>query len=110
MLFETEKQGEVLIVRPLDMRLDASDAESFKEKLGQWIAEPNHAIVLDLCLVNFVDSSGLGAVVSVLKMMGKSGRIVVCNLQSPVGALFKLTRMDKVFSIFDDVTTAVAAL
>jgi anti-sigma B factor antagonist len=109
MLFETEKQGEVLIVRPLESRLDASDAESFKSGLLGWINEPNNAIVLDFSYINFVDSSGLGAIVSVLKQMGRNGRIVVCNLQPPVSALFKLTRMDKVFSIFDDVETAVAA-
>lgn len=109
MLFETEKQGAVLIVRPLESRLDASDAESFKSSLVDWINEPNSAIVLDFSFVNFVDSSGLGAIVSVLKLMGKNGRIVVCNLQAPVSALFKLTRMDKVFSIFDDVATAVTA-
>lgn len=109
MLFETEKQGEVLIVRPLESRLDASDAENFKSSLLGWINESNNAIVLDLSFVNFVDSSGLGAIVSVLKQMGKNGRIVVCSLQTPVSALFKLTRMDKVFSIFDDVATAVTA-
>lgn len=109
MLFETEKRGDVLIVRPLDVRLDANDAESFKTGLIGWIDQQNQAIVLDLGVVNFVDSSGLGAVVAVLKYMGKNGRIVVSNLQPPVAALFKLTRMDKVFSIFDDLELAVAA-
>ena len=109
MLFETENRGSVLVVRPLDMRIDANDAESFKSGLIEWINASNRAIVLDLSFVNFVDSSGLGAIVAVLKYMGKEGRIVVCNLQAPVSALFKLTRMDKVFSIFDDVETAIAA-
>ena len=64
MLFETENRGSVLVVRPLDMRIDANDAESFKSGLIEWINASNRAIVLDLSFVNFVDSSGLGAIVT----------------------------------------------
>ncbi len=109
MLFETENRGRVLVIRPLDMRIDANDADSFKTGMMSWIDASNRAVVLDLSFVNFVDSSGLGAIVAVLKYIGKEGRIVVCNLQAPVSALFKLTRMDKVFAIFEDVDAATAA-
>lgn len=110
MLFETTKQHHVLIVKPLDTRLDARIADSFKTNMAQWIAESHRAMVLDLSLVNFIDSSGLGAIVAVLKLMGKNGQIAVCGLQPPVLALFKLTRMDKVFAIFSDADTAAATL
>ncbi len=110
MLFETSQQGNLFIVRPLDNRLDARSAESFKENLAIWIAQSHRIIVLDLARVTFVDSSGLGAMVAVLKMMGKDGKVAVCSLQAPVLALFKLTRMDKVFAIFADVEAAILAL
>lgn len=109
MLFETEKKDAVLIVKLLDARLDARGADSFKEHFALWIAQSHPVILLDLSLVSFVDSSGLGAMVAVLKRVGKSGQLRLCGLQPPVLALFKLTRMDQVFAIFEDADAALAA-
>jgi anti-sigma B factor antagonist len=66
--------------------------------------------VLDLSKVEFIDSSGLGAIVSSLKRMGGRGELVVCGLREPTMTLFRLTRMDRVFQVFDSEQQAVSAL
>ena len=57
-----------------------------------------------------MDSSGLGAVVSSLKMLGGKGDLVICGLKDMVMRMFKLTRMDRVFHIFDSEKEAIKAL
>jgi anti-sigma B factor antagonist len=56
-------------------------------------------VVLDLGQVMFMDSSGLGAVVAVMKMMGREKTFRIAGLSPAVDKVFKLTRMDSVFKI-----------
>jgi anti-sigma B factor antagonist len=60
--------------------------------------------------VDFIDSSGLGAIVSALKTIGRNGDLVLCGIKETVMSLFRLTRMDRVFRIFTDQGEATAAL
>ncbi|KAA3621170.1 MAG: anti-sigma factor antagonist, partial [Proteobacteria bacterium] len=66
--------------------------------------------VLDLHRVNFIDSSGLGAIVSILKTLGAEGNIAISGLRDGTLAMFRLTRMDRVFGLFDDIDDAVSHL
>ena len=60
-------------------------------------------VVIDLSNVEFADSSFLGAIVSGLKKItAVKGDIKIIGLQSPVRAMFELTRLYKVFEIFDN--------
>ena len=110
MLFDEKKVGEVLVVQMVEPRLDARVAVQFKEQMRELIDVGNHAFVIDLNEVNFIDSSGLGAIVSSLKMLGRKGDINICGTKESVKSLFKLTRMDKVFKIFNSEQEAIAAL
>ena len=66
--------------------------------------------MLDLGQVEFIDSSGLGVVVSVLKRLGPSGNLAIANANSAVRRLFSLTRMDRVFTLYDSPQAAVTNL
>lgn len=110
MQLDQRKAGDALIVTPLEDRLDARIATDFKEQMSELIASGNTKIILDLSKVEFIDSSGLGAIVSTLKRMGGRGELVVCGLQESTMTLFKLTRMDRVFQVVADETQAVSAL
>lgn len=110
MQLQDEKIGNVLVVKPLEKRMDATVAVDFKEKMAGLINAGNDLIVLDLSAVSFMDSSGLGAMVSSLKMLGRKGDLVVSGVHQTVMSMFKLTRMDRVFRIFSNQDEAVAAL
>jgi anti-sigma B factor antagonist len=92
-------EGGVAIVVPGVKRLDAAVAPAFKEQVVALIREGERRIAIDLAGVTFLDSSGLGAMVSILKALGGQGALAVCGAEGAVLALFKLTRMDKVFAI-----------
>jgi len=110
MQLDQRRAGDVLIVIPLEDRLDARIATDFKEQMTELIASGHTKIVLDLSKVEFIDSSGLGAIVSGLKRMGGRGELVVCGLQETTMTLFRLTRMDRVFQVFENERQAVSAL
>ena len=99
-----------LIVKPLEKRIDAATATDFKEKLSEWIGSGSRRIVLNLCEVDFIDSSGLGAIVSGLKKIGNDGNLVICTVRESVMSLFRLTRMNRVFDIFASEEEAIGAL
>lgn len=68
-------------------------------------------VILDLSQVEFLDSSGLGAIVGVMKLLGPDRPLEVAALSGSVRKLFRLTRMDTVFRIHDHVpqTEAISA-
>lgn len=109
MRVEDRKLGNMTVVKLLDTRLGADRAVGFKEAMGRFVKGGARSIVLDLSMVEFIDSTGLGAILSVLKSMGKGGEIVICGTMDSVTSMFKLTRMDRVFNMHATVDDAVAA-
>lgn len=110
MNLEQTKEGKVLVVRVRENRIDAHLAPDLKQQLGDLIDSGDNYLVLDLGDVEFVDSSGLSAIVSAMKLLDGRGDIVLCQPQPAVTSLFKLTRLDKIFRIFPDSAGAVAAV
>ncbi len=107
---ETRNEEKCLVVAIGEERLDARLAVSFKEKMIEFVTAGHLHIVLNLSKVSFVDSSGLGAIVSILKAIGRNGDLMICHIQTPVMGLFKLTRMDRVFRIFETEALAIEAI
>ena len=65
------------------------------------IAE-NSKVVFDMKMLGFVDSSGLGAILSCLRQLkAKGGELKICALSAAVRGLFELVRMHRIFDIFD---------
>ncbi len=110
MRFENSTTKGLLISKVLDARVDAAVAHDLKAALLTHFQPEPQTVVLNLEAVGFVDSSGLGALVSVLKNRGNGGDLVICGATGAVASMFKLTRMDKVFRVFGTVDDAVQAL
>ena len=89
----------MLVLRVDGDRIDAASAISFKERMRELIRLPGDPIILDLCNVGFLDSSGLGAVVSVMKLLEKPRRMELSGLTPNVMKVFRLTRMDSIFTL-----------
>jgi anti-sigma B factor antagonist len=109
MQIEEKKIEGKVVLKILEARFGADKAGPFKEYMTRYLQGGNRRVVLDLSKVDFIDSSGLGAILSVLKMMGKDGELAVCGLTDPVASMFKLTRMDRVFTIHKTAELAAAA-
>jgi anti-sigma B factor antagonist len=104
-----DKLGDVTVAAiPVD-ELDASNAGEFKRDIAP-VLQANTKLVLDLSRLSFVDSSGLGALLSCLRQLGgKSGDLKLCGLSKQVRALFELVRMHRIFDIYGTQADAVNA-
>lgn len=92
----------------LENRLDASTAPEFRNFINDLTKKEYFKLVLELSNVHFIDSSGLGVLVTVLRSVSKQGGdIVIVGPNPEVQALISLTRLDKVFDIVGDVSTAL---
>lgn len=108
MLMELESchSNGVQIVTVRAERIDSAAAIRFKDAMRAETAGGSGPVVLDLGQVRFVDSSGLGAIVAVMKFLGPDRRLDLAGLTPDVDKVFRLTRMDSVFGIFSDADAA----
>ncbi|MEM8978340.1 MAG: STAS domain-containing protein [Pseudomonadota bacterium] len=106
---ETELRGASRLITIQDERIDAAVAIQFKDKMRAISDEGEAHLVVDLTKVSFVDSSGLGAIVASMKQLKPGQKIELAGLTPTVQKVFRLTRMDSVFTIHEDVTSAFAA-
>lgn len=84
-------------------RIDAHNSAHLKEYLLRLIEQGETQIVVQLEKVRFIDSSGLGALLSGHKnAAAKSGKLVLANVQKQVLSMFELTRLNSVFEIYAD--------
>ncbi len=104
MNFVVEELSGVTLVRISIPRATADVSKEFKSVLFDLIDNKNiQKIIVDFNKVDFADSSFLGTLVSGLKKCSSNkGDIKILSLQPPVRAMFELTRLYKVFEIFDN--------
>ena len=97
------------IVSVMEGRIDAAAALAFKDAMRRTTRDAPDTVVLDLARVDFIDSSGLGAIVAVMKLLAPARRLILAGLSPAVDKVFRLTRMDKVFDVFATLDDALAA-
>ncbi|MBZ5600750.1 MAG: STAS domain-containing protein [Acidobacteriia bacterium] len=104
-----EKVGGVAVATvPVD-ELDASNSGEFKRDIGP-VLQLQPRVVFDLGQLRFVDSSGLGAMLSCLRQLtAKGGDLKLCSMSKQVRALFELVRMHRIFEIYNTRQDAVQA-
>ena len=100
MELSTKTENPILIVSVNDDRIDAAVAIEFKDAMRTETLDGPKIMVLDLSAVNFIGSSGLSAIVASMKHMGQDQTLALAGLTPTVDKVFRLTRMDTVFSLF----------
>jgi anti-sigma B factor antagonist len=88
--------------------LDVASAPTLRERLIELVTEGSHRLVLDLEGLDFLDSTGLGAIISALKRARTNGGDLrlVCT-QSRIRRLFEITALDKAFPLFSSLDDAI---
>jgi anti-sigma B factor antagonist len=108
MNLKLEKINNYSVLTIQDERIDAHNSGELKEYLLQMIEGGENKIIVQLGQVRFIDSSGLGALLSGNKhIIAKSGRLALANIQKQVLSMFELTRLNRVFDIYADITEAL---
>jgi len=107
MIHTTTHDPDITVIRPGVDRLTAVNAKAFKDEVTALINNGASQLIVDFQDVTFLDSSGLGGLVGVLKKIGHRGDLAVSGLTADVAQMFKICRMDRVFTTY---TTVDAAL
>jgi len=104
-----EQSQNVTIAEIPVKELDASNAGDLKSAMAQ-ILENSSRVVLDVRRMQFIDSSGLGAILSCLRQVGaRGGDLKLCCMTRQVRTAFELVRMHRIFDIFETREEAVGA-
>ena len=81
--------------------LDTSNTKEFKRQITP-LLEAEGKLVFDMAKVKFIDSSGLGALLSCLRQVNaEGGDLKICGLTKQVRVIFELVRMHRIFEIFN---------
>ena len=82
-------------------RLDLATGSALKEQIKQLLEKEKTAVHLNLGDVEFINSSGLGSLVSIMKEIRlRKGRLTLSNLASYVQEIFEITQLSHIFEIY----------
>jgi len=106
---QVNKQGNVVTVA-VSGDLDAQSAPQLDDCLSELVSQREQNYVIDLIAVPFMDSSGLATLVKLFKRIRIGhGDVKLAGLRPEILKIFQLTRLDRVFDIFDSQSEAIAA-
>ena len=109
MKISSRSEGDAMVLCIEESRVDAAVAIQFKGTVMDATKQAGSRVILDLSQVDFLDSSGLGAVVAIMKLLAPSTQLELAGLTPIVAKVFRLTRMDQVFTIHSSAEEALAA-
>ena len=104
--------GSVLVLEFAEpVTLEGDSSALFKEKIRGLIGEGRRSIVIDMGRVGFIDSSGLGSLISALKVLrANGGDLKLANIGEQVYSVLEITRLLRVFDTFDSSEEALKAI
>lgn len=105
----TERRGATTLLTLREARVDAYNSAELKDRILRALEEGGQALVIDLSEVQFIDSSGLGALLSGYKNANlRASGFALAGLQPGVKSMFDLTRLHRVFEIYPSLEEALA--
>jgi len=105
-LISNHRHG-INVITVNEARIDASVAIKFKDTMRALTETGPAHVILDLSGVDFVDSSGLGAIVAAMKQLSRDKQMDLAGLTPNVDKVFRLTRMDSIFTIHENAADPV---
>lgn len=87
------------------------ESQVVNEMFERLIADGCTCIAVDMSRVEIITSDGLGVLIRARKAVGDhGGRLVLSGLTGNIRDVFKMTRLDKIFTLYDSVDVAAASL
>ena len=108
MNLKSRKEKDVFIVA-VDGEVDAYNSGKIREKVKELIKNGENKVVLDLAGVNYMDSAGLGVLLSSHTSLRKAnGGIKLIGISDEIMDIFEFTRINEVLDIYDDLGDALS--
>ena len=109
MSFQTSKENAVVVV-DVDGQLIVGNRQELKQKVLDELEAGERKFLIDFANTGYIDSSGLGVLVSLSKKIREQGgELRLANLNEDLRTLFELTKLDTLFNIADSRGEALAS-
>jgi anti-sigma B factor antagonist len=108
-MLKSERINNIVVVSFQNVnRFNALISEPVKAELNSNFNKPGTKLVLNLEGINFIDSSGFGVFLSVMKTANNNyGQFKICNIAPEVMELFKLLQLHNVFEIYNNLDDCI---
>lgn len=104
----TRQVGDVTVIDAEGRITLGEGSSTFREKIRELVASGNKKVILNLAEVSYIDSSGIGELVSgFTTVTNQGGALKLLNLTKRVQDLLQITKLYTVFEVFDDEATAI---
>jgi len=99
-----------IVILDVNGEIDLYNAPEIKDTINKLIEEKKYNVVINLDKVSYIDSSGIGALISSLSNLKKyQGGLKICNVSGSVRKVFELTKLTSFFEIYDSEQEAISA-
>ncbi|EIE00970.1 MULTISPECIES: STAS domain-containing protein [Leptospira] len=106
----TRRESGNIVILDINGEIDLYNAPEIKDVIAKLIEEQKYYTIINLEKVSYIDSSGIGALISSLSNLKKyQGGLKIINVAGSVRKVFELTKLTSFFEIFDNEADAVAA-
>lgn len=110
MQIKEQIEGDVVVLSLRGNLMGEPETSEFRDKVKDLVRDGFLKIVLDVSKIKWVNSSGLGALISALATVNNSGGDMrLANVTEKIKSLFMITQLIKVFKTFDTSERAVAS-
>lgn len=100
-----QSSSQLMIVGEVDMY----SSPQVRRMLLELVKQKQSPIIVDLAEVSYMDSSGVATLIEGLQRCGEyGGTLFIVGLRDNVREVFELTRLDKIFKIYQNVEAALA--
>ena len=104
----TEQNGKIAIIEIKGSLVGDKDTDQFRESIADFVEQGNRALVVDLSRVNYVNSSGIGAIIAAYSSYSKNGGVIkLAGLSNNVQNLLVVTKLIDIFDVYDKVSEAI---
>lgn len=107
-MITSEKRGNIEIVSFTLNKLDALVADEVREEVSRLFSEPNSRVIINLKGIQYIDSTGFGSLLSILRSARNNyGTLKICSIEPGVNNLFQNLRLNTIFDIYGDVDECI---
>lgn len=108
--FNIEERDQITVIIPKGQLMGGPDATTLAETARDMLSEGKQAFLVDMVHVDRMNSSGLGILIGGLTTIRNGGgSLKLLNVKPKIRELLKITKLDRVFEIYDNEEEAIAS-
>lgn len=109
--YQTTSKADVKVIQLSGELIDRNQADKLLSEVDANIAAGEIKFLLNLQDLKYVNSSGLNVLINILTKARKAGGdLAICNVNSKIGLLMKITKLDSIFNVSTDEAGAYSKL